>query len=124
VRVATGDHASQSPIMFVEGALELFKDFIQFGRLGSCDRLGAKLFNPVFQSGRHCRAELPEENPIRTRMVRYSTSSRKSSPLDVLVGDERRSFGPCGAISRSAVGAENDGLHIWQVHTVCDPSGA
>jgi hypothetical protein len=81
VRVATGDHASQSPIMFVEGALELFKDFIRFGRQGSCDRLGAKFLNPVFQSGRHCRAELPEENPIRTRMVRYSTSSRESSPL-------------------------------------------
>jgi len=38
VRVATGNHVSQSLIMFTEGALEVSENLIQFGGLGRYDR--------------------------------------------------------------------------------------
>src|SRR5438552_19012356 len=48
-------HFSQSLTVLMEGGLKVFKNVIQFGRFWRGECFGAKHFDPIFQSLRHCR---------------------------------------------------------------------
>ena len=54
--------------MLAEGRLKLPENLIQLGRCGSLHGLGTKVFNPIFQSLRHC--SLARGTPIMPKMYR------------------------------------------------------
>jgi len=57
--------------MLMQGALQVFKDFIQLRRFGSDDSFGTEFFDPVFQSMGH--EQNGKRMPQIAHVVRYGT---------------------------------------------------
>jgi hypothetical protein len=71
-------YPSHTLCMFCEGSLQVLKNLIQLGRLGSRRSFVAKLFDPVVESLKHGqRLESRRYRPTNPARVRYSTYCRR-----------------------------------------------